>query len=243
MVSFSLITDYVSTRSIRYAKRRSGPIWCIHVGLHTEVCLLLVILLQVCALETQELWLILFCKIPIKKKKHTRCVNNYVLSSIFMIVANFTLESIRMESSTYNCTHLMIGRTFWRLAFTSIHFRLCFSSITYIYFSCCVLLDMFMSQFCSRPCTFILWCQMSWHSREQGIPESHSYTRRPSNNLTKHESDCKPQKYMPLNPNFVYSQRNFSLARYRKCLLSHITIQQKTTDAEKVGEERHSSLN
>lgn len=103
--------------------------------------------------------------------------------------------------------------------------------------------DLFMSQFCPWPCTFIVWCQMSWHSREQGISESHSYTRRPSNNLTTHESDCKPQKYMPLNPNFVYPQRNFSLARYQKCLLSHITIQQKKTDAEKVGEERHSSLN
>lgn len=147
-----------------------------------------------------------------------------VLLSIFLRVANFYFklgvnESWIFHSQLYTSDN---WRTFWRLAFGFTHFTPYFSFTTYIYFSCW---DMFISQFCPWPWTFMLWCQMSCHGRERSIPESHSYSRRPKNNLTKHENDCKPQKFMPFSPNFMYPQLNFSLARYQKCLLPLITVQ------------------
>lgn len=103
---------------------------------------------------------------------------------------------MRTASSTYNGTHLMIRRTFWRLAFGSLHLKSCFSSITYIYFWSCYCAwsyHMVLSQLCPWPCTFMRWHQMNWHGRERSIPGSRSYTRRPNNNLTKHgnSANCR----------------------------------------------------
>lgn len=97
---------------------------------------------------------------------------------------------MRTESSTYDCIHLIIQNTFWRLAFGPICSKPYCSSIT----GCWVPWGMFMSPFCPWPWTLMLWCQMSWRCRVRRIPGNHSSPRRPGDNLTTHGSDCQLQK-------------------------------------------------
>lgn len=54
-------------------------------------------------------------------------------------------------------------------------------------------------------------CQMNLAMDDRSTLESHSYTWMP-NNLILPPNVCELRKYIPLNPDYIYSQLNFVLA-------------------------------
>lgn len=75
-----------------------------------------------------------------------------------------------------------------------------------------------------------------------GPPGGSYYTRRPGNGITKHGSDHTSQKSLPVNPNALYPQLNFSSARFQKCPLPLVAVQQGEADGEGVREDGRGGL-
>ena len=119
------------------------------------------------ALQTQKLWLILYCFIPIKKRQNHHSVLTILYSTLlsrFLIGYNFHFHYMGewTKSSAYNFTHIWcLKKYFDKIIFWLQIFQPCLPSLP-TNFQCQILEDAFKLHRDLCPSTFVSWSQESW---------------------------------------------------------------------------------